>query len=58
MDVMDEVWVITWRYSDDSGHGIVRGYEKESEAQLDLAMLREHAQGRLFEIVNVPLMGS
>ncbi len=33
------IYVITWRYSDDSGSGVVRAYEQKDNAEEDLRFL-------------------
>ncbi len=52
-----EVFVIGWKYRDESGHGIVRAYDDIDLAKRDLDMLNEACDGsRVFEIINCPLL--
>jgi hypothetical protein len=54
---MGTISVITWRYSDGSGMGVVRAYQDEASARFDLSMLKDQCDGsRIFEVHDVPYM--
>lgn len=50
------IYVITWRYSDNSGYGLVRAYCDEEKAREDLKLLEEHGETRRFSIEAVSLI--
>jgi|GEM_PF-6102600 len=50
---MDTLYAITWKYSDNSGFGIVRVYSEQEAAERDLEMLKEHSDTRQFDICAV-----
>lgn len=54
---MTDIWVITWKYGDNSGAGVVRAYEHESQCDIDFNMLKEQSSSRLFEKVKVQMIG-
>lgn len=53
---MEKIFVIVWKYSDGSGHGIVRAYEDKEEADVDLRMLVAHCVTKCFEIEETDLV--
>lgn len=48
--------VLTWRYSDNSGGGVIRVYEDEQQARTDMAMLAERCDSRVFDVCDVPFV--
>lgn len=42
-----DVWVITWRYYDGSGSGVVRVHESEEMGKRDMEMLQKHSNGSM-----------
>lgn len=56
-DGMDRVYILTWRYSDGSAHGVIRAYRRFDDARRDEVLLRENSDGsRQFEIAASPLI--
>ena len=41
MDNGNDVWVLWWKYSDNSFQGIIRAYENEIRAKEDFALVEE-----------------
>ncbi len=54
---MNEVHIITWHWPDKSGFGIVRAYDNEEDAKRDLAMMKQHADSKNFDLATVELIG-
>ena len=49
------IYVITWRYSDGSGSGVVRAYEQKDEAEEDMKFLDANGNtAKNFYIVETP----
>lgn len=44
-------YVICWRYSDNSGHGLVGYSFDKAQAEAILGLLRKHAETRAFDLV-------
>lgn len=51
---MPTIYVLTWRYPDNSGHGVVRAFVDENDALRMKELLTEHSD-RLFEVVEVTM---
>ena len=51
---MPEIYVLTWRYFDNSGHGVVRAFASEADAQDLQALLAAHSESRVFEVEPTP----
>jgi hypothetical protein len=58
MNTSPEIWVITWEYSDKSGHGIVGdlAYEDWNAATHIARTLSEQGTGKNFEAVKLGLV--
>lgn len=52
---MDEIWVISWRYSDGSASGVLRAYDSEERAQYDMDILREDLSMKNYELDCLPV---
>lgn len=52
---MDEVWVLSWRYSDGSASGILRAYDCEERGKYDLELLGEQDTMKVFSLDCVPV---
>ena len=52
------VWVLTWRYHDGSGMGVIRVYYVEHVAKRDLRMLNDQSAGRVYELHTVDLISA
>ncbi len=52
---MNTIYVLTWRYPDNSDHGIVRAFASEADANDLYELLSEHSGTRQFEVVEVAL---
>jgi len=55
---MPIIYVLTWRYSDGSDHGVIRAFDSEADAQDLHGLLVEHSGTRQFEVVEVELQES
>lgn len=55
MHPMKKIFIVLWRYSDNSGNGIVAAFEAYSNAQDLMDILQEHAEGRVFHIAEVEI---
>ena len=58
MNISPEVWVITWEFSDNSGHGIVGdlAYEDFNAATHIARTLSDQGTGKNFEAVKLGLV--
>jgi len=58
MNISPEVWVITWEFSDKSGHGIVGdlAYEDFNAATHIARTLSDQGTGKNFEAVKLGLV--
>ncbi len=54
-EILDEVWVLAWRYSDGSSSGVLRAYASEERANLDMDLLRDENGMKNYEIKCVPV---
>ncbi len=52
---MPTVYVLTWRYSDNSGGGVIRAFASEADADELAELLRAYAETRQYEVVQIPL---
>lgn len=52
---METVYVIWWRYSDNSGAGVVRAYADRQRAEEDMEAFTHGENGRVYEIVDLPI---
>lgn len=51
------IYVITWNYGDESGHGVVRAFETEEDAVDMLNLFRSmNPSGRDFEVITTQLV--
>jgi len=51
---MEDVYVIWWRYSDNSGAGVMRAYADRQRAEEDLELLEVNAD-RTYEIAELAI---
>ena len=52
---MDEIWVLSWRYGDGSGSGVLRAYADEDRAKEDMDLLDDCKE---YELTCLPIYKS
>jgi hypothetical protein len=52
---LNQVWVLSWRYGDGSGSGVLRVYLTEDRARLDLELIESEGTGKSYELELLPV---
>lgn len=52
---MKDIYVVTWKYCDNSGFGVVRSFESEDRAGDLASLLRLHSSDKDFSVAVVKL---
>jgi hypothetical protein len=55
MEDLNEVWVLSWRYSDGSSSGVLRVYVDGDRARMDLELLEAECTSKNYELERLPL---
>lgn len=53
--MLPTIYVLTWRYSDGSDHGVIRAFTSEADAHDLHDLLVEHSGTKQFDVVEVGL---
>ena len=51
---MDEVWVLSYRYRDGNGSGVLRAYASQSRGEQDMDLLRKEGD-KEYELNQIPV---